>query len=303
MCQLNYCIERKYRLNCWIRSLSYINGQKRDHRPRESCFLWTRSKARANSGKHPFKNHWEKVFNSAVKELKHILSLWSHIKSLLKWFFKAASIWRKHTPFGRSESFWMRQLKTVAQGLQPIQSAHTLGAFPYERLGMRWMPKAPCTPEAHGPVAGGDRSEQSSVDTQEKESLGLPGWPRRASLSASNTIACIPQWMRMIGPAPDLSRSFQKKPPLTLTVKTVQRISWKEKKNLFEIEQGSANLCCRGPDNTHLGLCQSRKNWGCYVKRIWEKTSFHKNLTDEIQDIIAVLEYKSVKEKKGILQK
>lgn len=62
MRQLNYSIERKYRLNCWIRSLSYIDGQKRDHRPRESCFLWTRSKARANSGKHPFKNHWEKVF-------------------------------------------------------------------------------------------------------------------------------------------------------------------------------------------------------------------------------------------------
>ena len=54
----------------------------------------------------------------------------------------------------------------------------------------------------------------------------------------------------MVGPTPDLSRSFQKKPPLTLTVKTVQRISWKEKENLLEIEQGSANLCCRGPDNT-----------------------------------------------------
>ena len=136
------------------------------------------------------------------------------------------------------------------------------------------MPKAPCTPEAHGPVAGGDRSEQSSVDTQEKESLGLPGWPRRASLSASNTIACIPQWMRMIGPAPDLSQSFQKKPPLTLTVKTVQRISWKEKKNLFEIEQGSANLCCRGPDNTHLGLCQSRKKLRLLCKKNMRENKF-----------------------------
>lgn len=52
-------------------------------------FLWAQSRVRASSGKQPLKDFWDFFsFNSETKELECILSLWSHIKSLLKGCFR-----------------------------------------------------------------------------------------------------------------------------------------------------------------------------------------------------------------------
>ena len=190
-------------------------------RPRESYFLWARSKARANSGKQPLKNHWKKIFfNSATKELKHILSLWSHIKSLPKWFLKQLLSEESTFPLVVQRAFEWGNSKRSPRGYSPFIQQILWVHFPTRDLGRSGIPRAPCAREARSPVEGGDRYEQSSADTQEKESVGLHGWSGRASLSASNTIACFPQRMMTAGPAPDLSRCLpEAQASLTLTVK------------------------------------------------------------------------------------
>lgn len=66
----------------------------------------------------------------------------------------------------------MKQLQMVTQGLPPIRSANTFGAFPYEGLGA----------QLNHTVQWREVTDvQRSMEAQEKMSLGLPRWSGRAS--------------------------------------------------------------------------------------------------------------------------
>lgn len=153
--------------------------------------------------------------------------------------FKAASVWSKHTPFGRPESFWMRAQKGRGggggvSGSQPIHSACSLWEhFRMRSWGHSWIPWDPSTPEAHSPVEGGDSCEQSSGDAQEA------------------------------APPPDPDHEGCRK--------TVQRSNWKKKKNPLDRGQGSADLFCKGPDSICSGLCQARGKSEAIMEREYKR--------------------------------
>lgn len=170
--------------------------------------------------------------------------------------FKAAPVWRKHTPFGSPESFWMRQLKTVAQGLQPIHSANTLGTFPYKRPGTQRNSKGSLHSRSTQSSGGGWQVWTKFCRHPRKRERGPP-WVVREGFFVSQ------QHYSLLPPAND--DSWPRTSPFTMPSRSKLpwpwpwRSSWKkEKKNPLDIEQGSANLFCKGPDSTYLGLCRPR---------------------------------------------
>lgn len=108
----------------------------------------------------------------------NILSLWSHIKSLLKWFFKAASIWRKHTPFGRSESFEWGNSKRLPRGYSPFSQHITLGAAHLWEAGDALNAKELPVLQRHM-VQWQEGTDLNKVLWTPKKKAWPPGWPRR----------------------------------------------------------------------------------------------------------------------------
>ena len=99
---------------------------------------------------------------SEIKELEHILSLWSHIKSLLKWFLKHLSDKSTLPLAGYKDNKWGNSKQLPRGYLLFIQ--HTLQEhFLMRAWGHSWIQCDSCTPEAHCTVEGDEMYEQSSV--------------------------------------------------------------------------------------------------------------------------------------------